>query len=94
MWLWFIYGQVEGSEVSEEEQIMRAIALSLHGNAEKSAADEDKDKEAEERAAREKEEEEERKRKEEEEKKKKEEEEEKRRLTPLNRAELDDFCAG
>ena len=83
LWLYYQLPLQTGPEVSEEEQIMQAIALSLGKNvsAEK--------KKEEEKAAREREEEE-RKRKEEEEQKRKE-EEEKRRLTPLSRAELDEF---
>lgn len=73
------------SEVSEEQQIMQAIALSLGDDVSSEA------KEKKEKAAREKEEEDEKKKKELEEQRLKE-EEEKRRLTPLNRQVMDDFC--
>ena len=71
------------AEVSEEEQIMQAIALSLGENVTP------EQKREEEKAAREKEEEEKKKREEEEVRRK--EEEERRKLTPLDRAVLDDF---
>ena len=73
------------ADVSEEEQIMQAIALSL---GEHTAPEQ---KEEEKKAAREKEEEEKRKREQEEQRKR--EEEERVRLTPLDRSLLNDYCA-